>query len=207
MKPFLNLLPLVYRRRQLLRRSLVKWSGIWAACAAVSCGACWFAWQRSQLLLRTAAATERNAAPVESLVTEQAAIRAALQAFDAKGTVLGRLRSRRPLLSLMAVVSSSARRCEGRLVVQHLAFDRKDEPNSDGSPPSHAAAPPNPTPPKNDSWGSVTIRGDAVDNLAVATFVVGLRDSGLFRNVELKSCLRAPTPGRPIRTYLLECDL
>ncbi len=62
-------------------------------------------------------------------------------------------------------------------------------------------------PETNEPWGQVTIRGDAEDNVAVATFVVGLRDSGLFRRVELKSCARSPSGGSELRSYVLECEL
>ena len=134
-------------------------------------------------------------------------MQAALKEFNAKGTVLGQVRCDHPPLSLLGVVSQSARRCEGRLVVQHLTFERKDKQHTEGNRPPQPGDPKRLVPDRQDSWGCATILGDAMDNVAVATFVVGLRDSGLFRKVELKSCLRSPTAGREIRSYLLECEI
>jgi hypothetical protein len=207
MKPFVNLLPLSYRRRQLARRLLVKWSLVWMACFAISAAACGFAWYRSQSLQQAVVAAERSAAPLQHLVEEQATMQVSIKEFDAKGTILGQVRSERPLLSLLGVVSQSARRCEGRLVVQHLGFERKDEQRTEERKSPQSGGPQKPAPEKNEPWGRVSIRGDAMDNVTVATFVVGLRDSGLFRHVELKSCVRSPTGGREIRCYVLECDI
>ncbi len=53
----------------------------------------------------------------------------------------------------------------------------------------------------------MTVSGNALDNVAVATFVVGLRDSGLFRHVELKSSLRSLDGKREVRSYVLECEI
>jgi hypothetical protein len=207
MKPFVNLLPLGYRRRQLVHRLLVKWSLVWITCIVVGVAACGLAWRRSQLLQRDEVAAERSAAPLERLVEEQATMQASLKELEAKGTVLGQVQSERPLLSLLGVVSQSARRCEGRLVVQHLGFERKPKKQTEGSESPQSSGPQKPLPEKDELWGRVTIRGEAMDNVAVATFVVGLRDSGLFRRVELKSCVRSPAGGRGIRSYDLECDI
>ena len=46
-----------------------------------------------------------------------------------------------------------------------------------------------------------------MDNVAVATFVVNLRECGLFRRVELKSSVGNSSADEQVRTYLLECDI
>jgi len=54
--------------------------------------------------------------------------------------------------------------------------------------------------------GSVTLKGHARDNVAVATFVVSLRESGLFRRVELKSSVGEDPADEQLRTCVLQCD-
>jgi hypothetical protein len=207
MKNYVNLLPLSYRRHRLLRRLLIQWSLVWTGCIVIGAAACCLAWQRGQSLQQDANAAERSAAPLKHLVEEQATIRATLKEFETKGSVLGQVRSQWPMLSLLGAVSQSAGRCEGRLVVHHLGFERKDEQASEGKKSPEPGGAQKPVVEKNEVGGHVTIRGDATDNVAVAAFVVGLRESGLFRHVELKSCLRLPAAGHEIRAYLLECDI
>jgi hypothetical protein len=207
MKPFINLLTLSYRRRQVVSRSLRRWSLVWLVCSSAAVAAYWHAWHRRECLEQQVIAAERSAAPLERLQQEQSAMRAGLKASVAKGSVLGQMRNERPALSLLGTVSQSARRCKGRLVVEQLKFERKDRPQTEDGKSPGPAAPRTPAPEKQEPWGCVTIQGNALDNVAVATFVVGLRDSGLFRHVELKSCIRSPSSGREIQCYILECEI
>jgi len=207
MRPFINLLTLSYRRRQRIRRSLRKWSLVWLACLAAAVAAQGLAAQRSAYLRQQLFAAERSAAPLERLQQEQATLQGSLQATVAKGTVLGQVQDERPPLSLLGAISQSAHRCKGRLVVRHLGFERKERQSMEGNKSPPVAKTQQTDPEKRESWGCVTIGGSAVDNVAVATFVVGLRDSGLFRNVELKSSLRALDGKREIHCYVLECEI
>ena len=205
MKPFINLLTPSYRRRQAVRRALKRWTPVWLVCLAVTAAAYGLAAQRSLSLQQQLLAAERRAAPLERLQQEQAGLQDSLKATVAKGSVLGQVQDERPPLGLLGAVSQSARRCQGRLVVRHLAFERKDRSAEAGkSPPGNAQKA---GPEKQGPWGCVTIGGVALDNLAVATFVVGIRDSGLFRNVELKSSLRALDGKREVCCYVLECEI
>jgi hypothetical protein len=207
MKPHINLLTLNYRRRQLVRRSLMRWLVVWLVCLSGGVGAYSLAWHRRGHLEQEVIAAERSTAPLARLLQEQEAMSAALKASVAKGSVLGQMRDERPPLSLLGVVSQSARRCKGRLVVEHLNFERKDRPETEGGKSPAPGHPRTPPPEKREPWGCVTIKGSALDNVAVATFVVGLRDSGLFRQVELKSCLQLPNGGGETRSYILECEI
>ena len=207
MKTHLNLLPYHYRRRQLLRRALGWWSCVWLTCLAGAATAYGLACYHNGRLEQDVAAAEGNAAPLIRLEQEQGTMKAALDAALAKGTVLGHVQDERPPLSLLGAVSQSARRSGGRLDVQHLGFERTEREQSEGSKPVTAGKQPQPAPEQQERWGLVIIRGNALDNLAVATFVAGLRDSGLFRNVELKSCIRSSSGGQETRSYVLECEI
>jgi hypothetical protein len=207
MKTHINLLPPAYRKSQLTRRLLVAWSFVWAICAAAGLVACVFAYRENLVLRDEAIAVERSVAPVRRLLDENAVMQGSLKELEAKSRVFGELQSERPMLSLVGAVSESASRCEGRLVVEYLRFERRQERETETAKTPPADASQKPPAQKDAAWGQVTIRGDALDNLAVATFVVGLRESGLFRRVELKSCIRSPGGGADIRSYVMECDI
>ena len=51
----------------------------------------------------------------------------------------------------------------------------------------------------------LTLKGIALDDLAVAQFIVALRDTGVFHAVELKSSLVTQLAGGPAREYFVEC--
>jgi len=209
MKEFVNLLPFEYRRKQLLRRRVLQWSVVWAACAAVTLALWWAKQTRYVAALRAMETAQRSYRPVRQLAGECETMRAELDALHARGTVLKQLRDERPMLTLIGLASRSASRCQGRLVVREMLFQRDDRdakgaPRKAKPPPKEPSQPETGEPPK---WGSVTFKGDALDNLAVAAFVVGLRDSGLFRRVELKSSLGKNSEKTKLRSYLVECDI
>ena len=197
MNDFINLLPLEYRRRVLLRHRLVLWAGIWAVSLAAAVGVSVSKHSAYREVRRKMEAAERAYRPLEQLTRQCITMQKELDQLHAKGTLLGQLRDKRPLLTLVGVASQSARQCRKRLVIRELLFERTlDQAN--GAAPETASTP----------WASVTFKGDAKDNLSVATFVVGLRDSGLFRRVELKSSLGTKSDDdEKTRSYWLKCDI
>jgi len=220
MKSHLNLLPLEHRARETARRQLLQWGLVWVVCAVATAGAWWLKRDRCRAVRQRLEAFERDHAPLEQIVQESARMRAELDRLLAKGTLLGKLLDEKPPLTLIGVVSRSARTCDGRLVVQTLAFRRRERPpqvddpapgdrrrGPAGAPASDRKEPAGPAAPATEPWGSVALEGKAMDNVAVATFVVNLRESGLFRRVELKSSVDKSAADGQIRTYLLECDI
>ncbi len=227
MRAFANLLPFEYRQRQLLRRRIAQWCALWALCALVIAGAWWAKRLHYRIMVRNREAAERSFLPLAELARESQALRRELAELRAKGTILGQLHDERPLLSLMGLAGRSARECHGRLVVRKMRFERHElgaagtraragagqggvasaggSNRSDdragtlvaGSSPGAGSA----------AWGTVVIEGEALDNLAVATFVVQLRDSGMFRRVELKSTQGTTTSTGSLRTYVVECQI
>lgn len=197
MKDFINLLPLEYRRRVLVRRRLVLWAGIWAVSLVAAVGISVSKHAAYREVRRTMEAAERAYRPLEQLTRQCTTMQKELDQLHAKGTLLGQLRDERPLLTLVGVASQSARQCRRRLVIRDLLFERNTA-QTNNETPAAASTP----------WASVTFKGDAKDNLSVATFVVGLRDSGLFRRVELKSSLGTKSDDdEKSRSYSLKCDI
>ena len=52
---------------------------------------------------------------------------------------------------------------------------------------------------------SLTLRGIGADNLAVAEFVVGLREAGVFERVDLKSAAESESTRSHTTVYQVEC--
>lgn len=210
MKTFVNLLPLEYRRRRLVCRRLRQWSLVWSVCLTVALGAWWLKYERYGSLSQALSAADRANLPLAKLTRECREMQAELQELQAQDTVLGQLIEERPLVTLIGMTSKSARRCNGRLVVSQLLFERHEERKQVGGPQVKAR-----TQDKTEQqaaeesqpWARVTFQGKAMDNLAVATFAAALRDTGLFRRVELKSSLGNKSGYTDVRSFLLECEI
>lgn len=209
MKSSLNLLPFEYRVRELVRRRLLQWSLVWVACAVTAFGVWWLKQSRCRAAGQALEAAERSYLPLERLIRESETMRTELEQLHAKGTVLGRLLDERPVLTLIGLTSQSARQCNGRLVVRNMLFERREEPldiddrkaKTRQNDKSESATE------KTETWALVTLKGEAADNVAVAQFVVSLRDSGLFRRVELKSSVGKSSADEKLRSYLVVCDI
>jgi Tfp pilus assembly protein PilN len=53
---------------------------------------------------------------------------------------------------------------------------------------------------------AVTLKGIGIDNLAVAQFVLALRQTKALDRVELKASVEQGTVGGAARSYLVECE-
>ena len=209
MKTFVNLLPLEYRRRQLVRCRLVQWSVVWALCVLLAAGVWWGKQCRHRSARYAAEAAERAYLPLKKLLGESDAMRTELEQLHAKGTILRQLCDDRPIVTLIGVVSQGVHQCAGRLAVQKLSFERREEQIPTGAVKSAAR---NKEPGQSPSqetvpWAVVALEGEALDNIAVATFVVSLRDTALFRSVELKSSVSKKSTDGEFRSYSLECEI
>jgi hypothetical protein len=209
MRIFVNLLPFEYRKGEVLRRRLLQWSLVWTLCLVTAIGVWWLKQNRYRASFHAADAAQRRYLPVERLVEESEKTRIELKGLRAKGTLWGQLRDERPLLTLIGLVSRSARQCNGRLDLHRLLFERQEEhPKTDDRRRDRGnQQPQQPAEEETRPWAVVTLEGEARDNLAVATFVVALRDTGVFRRVELKSSTGKDSVKPGVRSYLLKCEI
>ena len=220
MRSSLNLLPLEHRVWETARRGLLRWCLVWAVCAVAAVGVWWLKQGRCRATRQRLQVAQREYAPMETTMQASDRMRNEIDQLLAKGTILGKLLDEKPPITLIGVVSKSARTCNGRLVVHSLSFRRHERPsegdarapknrqaNPGKPPPTGRKGPAEPAAAKTEPWGSIALEGKATDNVAVATFVVNLRESGLFRRVELKSSVGESTADGQVRSYLLECDI
>lgn len=209
MRNHVNLLPFEHRRRGLLRRTLLRWSLVWMIGAGAAAAFFWLEHGRYRSALAETEAADAAYQPLARLIRQSDASRNGLRQLHAKGTILGRLREERPVLALIAVAGESAAKCNGRLVVRSMVFDRRNLQVQSAAPGAADRAKGGPQTPAERAplWAAVTFQGDALDNMAVATFAAGLRDSGLFTRVELKSSLSAKSNEKPHHDFVVECEI
>jgi hypothetical protein len=211
MKTFVNLLPFEYRRKGLLSRRLMQWSLVWIMCATIAFGAWWLKYDRYCDRLHESSTAERAYLPLAKLMRERKEMQAELKELQAQDTIFGQLLDERPLVTLIGMTSRSARRCNGRLVLSQLFFDRQEErrqgdgreveaQEQDKKQKQQAAKGSQP-------WALVRFKGEALDNLAVATFAAALRDTRLFRRVELRSSVGNKSGDTDVRSFLVECEI
>lgn len=206
MKRFVNLLPWNYRRRQLVRRRLMQWGAVGAAVLLAGAG-----WLGAGLVQRAevqqlVADLETEYAPVAELTAQLTQGRMELRRWEDRRKAAAALEETRPALTLLGLVSRCARACEGRLRIDQLSLQPRPpspaaEPRRPASPGRTAPQPPRPSGPS----ATVTIKGQALDNLAVARFVANLRETRAFQRVELKSTAEQPGGQGRLRSYLVEC--
>ena len=208
-KDHIDFLPLKHHRAVLLRCRLLQWSVVWVGCVAMAAAGWWLMQSRCRASRHAMEAAQRSYSPLEKLIAGRNDLQTKLGALKAKGTVFGQLRDERPLLTLIGAASRSARQCNGRLVVHSFSFKRQEDLRDTNPQKGKVRNKQSQDSPKEEEtpWASVTFAGDALDNVAVATFVVALRDSGLFRRVELKSSVGNKSADAEVRSYLLECDI
>jgi hypothetical protein len=133
---------------------------------------------------------------MESLAAQIAALEGRLAELSRELGVIARLESPRPPLTLLGLVSRSARDCQGRLQVDHLSLRSANEGAKTAAKPSAL--------PDGDSL-VVTIKGIAMDNPTVARFAAALQQTKAFRRVELKSTKEQPLGASRVCAYLVEC--
>lgn len=207
MKRSLNLLPWKYRRQQLVRRRLLQWTTVWAMAvllAALGLGAGLV--KRAEVRQRVSD-LEAQYAPVAQLTRQLTEGRKTLRQWEDRRKAAAALEETRPALTLLGLVSRCARACEGRLRIDKLSLQPRQAPAAAQPPKTSPPGRPGPQVPPVVSGPSatVTIQGQALDNLAVAQFVAYLRETRAFQRVELKSAAQQPGGQTPLRAYLVEC--
>ncbi len=133
-----------------------------------------------------AQALEASAAPVETLRNEIRALGGRLGQLGQYKALLAQLEGSRPALTLLGLISQSARQCGGRLRLEELTA-RTAQDETAGSP------------------ATLTLKGAAADNLAVARFVAGLRQTAAFQRVELKGSEQKNVEGGQSHSFVIEC--
>ena len=205
MKTYVNLLSPRHQRTALVKRLLIRWCAAWALGIAVLAGVFWINKGQHERTAASLSAAELACMPVVATAEENERMLAQVRQFACRETLVGQLRDDKPVLGFLAVVSRSARVCDERVVVRDLHFEQlsanpKPVNKKDAEAPDKNFEPADP--------GAVLmIEGDALNNLAIAKFTATLRDTGLFRDVELKSSVGKTSAQRPMHSFVVRCDI
>lgn len=199
MKTHVNLLPLKYRRIALARSLFLRWGAAWAAAVAVMAGILWMNASRCSHAEADASAKEVLCKPLLATARANKQMRTQVNRFEHRETLVGQLKEDKPVLNLLAVVSSSARQCAGRITIRDLKFEQNAITVTERRPaaPSPSVGP----------EAVLTIEGEALDNPAIAQFAAGLRDAALFRDVELKSSVKKASSQRQVHSFIVRCEI
>lgn len=171
MKTHLNLIPVSVQRRRELLRMRRAWSTAVSVTGAICAGVCLALWTGGVAAVHRLQALESRYAPIGELVSEQIELTELVDDLHARERLTIRLSAETHGLSLLGAVSEAARDLGGNVYVESLAFEGGD---------SSARRP-------NDEAPTLQLEGAGLDSLAVASFASGLRESGLFSEVIVKS--------------------
>ncbi len=216
MKTSLNLLPWRCRQTQLLRLRWKQWR--WPCCLTAAAVAVLFVIETSRYVAARQRLDElqRQHLPLETLESQLATLRDQIGRQSRELEAVRRLEGAQPPLTLLGMVSRSARDCQGQLRVDTLSLHpahgakavagTSSQPKTAVKPASNETkAEAKPAAEADGDAALVTIKGIALDNLAVARFVAALRQTKAFRRVELKSTKEQPLGACRVCSYLVEC--
>ncbi len=197
MKNSVNLLPWKCRRMQAIRLRVLQWSAP-CAIAAAAVGLLGAAeWSRYRTAEARLEHLERDHAPVAAMGEQIKKQQAKVEEVSQRAARVAGLDNPRPALTLLGLVSQSARDCQGKLHVESLSV----QPCGESAKKSDKAA----AKPESGATAVVAIQGIATDNLAVSQFVLALHRSKAFQRVDLKSTQEQPLGGARVCSYLIEC--
>ncbi len=185
MKTHLNLMPMRYRRGQLIRRRLKQWCALWllAACCTVLLG--WTQWSQYQAGATKLASLRIRYEPIAAMKVEVADLREKIDALQRRESLALSLADERSMLGLMGLLSQASQACDGRISIGRLSLARNGNSQS--------------------ATSVLTLTGVAADDIAVSQFASALREAEAFAGVDLKSTGTTTVGGLEARSYTMEC--
>jgi hypothetical protein len=198
----MNLLPIAFRRRLLIVRTLRFWAAVWGVsvlAASIMCGLLWvelWGWRRELTH------HQEDAAELQAMQAENQKLAADISSISRRAAVVEDVHGIAQPLALLGVVSRSAKAADRQLQVQKMQVSHIEEKIVDPKArPGAAVAKDAPVRRRLE----VSLSGVALDDVSVAKFVTSLRESGMFDTVELKSSLGVPLPHGEARKYAVLC--
>jgi hypothetical protein len=190
----INLLPVAYRRQQIVRRRAIQWMSV--VCAVVALGWCWHWIERREVLTLTQQleSLEREHAPTKSMLKQLEDMRHQLNELQQQESVARELEYQRNALALLGVISETAQASQGRVRVTSVEVTGFQNMRASKLAEGQKVA-----------ADGVVVRGVSLDNPAVADMLGGLQDSGMFSRVEVVMKERAEGDVS-LRDYELRCE-
>jgi hypothetical protein len=186
MKTHVNLLPMVYRRKQLIVRCARQWSAIWFIALSGVGVLYWMQHTQNHRARARLESLRREHAPAKLLAEEVEALRLKIDELRHRESIVLSLADEQSVLTLVGLLSRATLQCEGKLCIQRLQLNRRQDNGQ------HFTK-------------VLQLDGIAVDNHLVARFAAALRDTAAFQRVELKSSGRRGGDEPAAQVYSLEC--
>ncbi|MCH7685221.1 MAG: hypothetical protein IH899_00820 [Planctomycetes bacterium] len=203
-----NLLPLDFRRWLLVKIRLLQWSLVWGL-SLLALVALWAAKSVDRhTQTRQLQTLERQCDPLREMNEDNNRVRERLAELEQRQSLLADLDTVQYPLLLVGIVSQGTHRSHSRVQVRDFSL-APVTPVSAKSTKSASQVKNKNNEKQTEEYVSarmrLTLKGIALDDLAVAQFIVALRDTGVFNAVELKSSLVTQLAGGPAREYFVEC--
>ena len=186
MRSYLNLLPMGYRRKQLILLRLRHWAVVWVVALIVTGLLGWTQWSTFRAGLLRLASLKDEYQPIERTSDEVERFRQVIEDLQQRESLVLELADEQSMFTLMGLLSRAARACEGRVSIQQLVMRRQSEGEA--------------------GLKSLSLTGLAEGNQDVATFVDELRKIKAFVRVDLKKSGIAILYDKESRTYNVECS-
>lgn len=194
MKTMVNLLPPSLRREQMLRKRVVQWASIISAVLVTGWGWHWYEMREDRKLVQQLDTLSREHAPTQAMLKQLMDMRQQLVELQQQETVAQELECQRNALTLLGVISDSAKKTKGKLRVTR--FDLTNFQDAHGNVEGGAAAKP----------PGLILGGTSLDNASVAELLDGLQNSGVFNHVELLTLKEREDKVAALRDYEVRCE-
>ncbi|MEO8493609.1 MAG: PilN domain-containing protein [Planctomycetota bacterium] len=185
MKTYLNLMPMRYRRGQVIRRRLTQWFVLWSLAIGCTLLLGWSQWSQYQAGAKKLASLRVRYEPIEAMKGNVAGLRERIDALQRRESLALSLADERSMLGLVGLLSRASQACAGRISIGQMNLAR-----SGTSQPATSV---------------LTLTGVAVDDIAVSRFASELRQSKAFVGVDLKSTGATTVGDVEARAYTMEC--
>jgi hypothetical protein len=182
MKQHLNLIPLQYRRKQMIRSLLRTWATIYGLAMLGFVIAGWWAWNQNSEQRIELTAKNLQYAPIQRLQDETLVLDEETVFLQEQEELLLELSQTHSMLSLLGQLSKASVNCGKLVSINDLSLSTKPKQSS-----------------------QIKISGIGVNDVAIAQFVAELRDSQMFGNVKLTSSGTTKVGNKSSKAYTLEC--
>lgn len=200
----MNLLPYSFRKKLVTEKILRRWIAVWTVCLLVGVGVTLVSWAGQASAATEQADLEARARPFQKLEAENEKLATEIAAIQKRESILEDVNGISDPLSYLTLISRSAAAAEGELFVNRVAISEAEEIIEKAvqrrGPKGRSV-----TPAKTKDIIQVNLSGLATNHASVATFVTTLRESGVFRSVELKSSTALPLPHGNGRQFDVIC--
>jgi len=194
MKTRINLLPVLYLRQQVVRRRAVQWSSFMCVVLVSGWAWHWYETREDRTLAQQLEVLEREHAPTQRMIQQLVDMRAKLEQLQQQEAVARELEHQRGALTLLGVVSETARQTGGRLRLTKLELTDFQHVGPASNPAGVTGG------------AGLMLSGVSLDNPAVVELLDGLQDSGIFSRVELLAAKERQEAEVSLRDYEVRCE-